>query len=147
MDIELGLREYPDDALVSCELLDAAVPEECEQDAMCTSGQGLEAACQKHQDRLTRTTRCPRMARRTSGWKLRPSEPPTAAGPHGGATSGVACAATNPMGPESRHAHAATTVIRATFLDRGFLRITISTSWSNAFSRVIRRSTEKPLSL
>jgi hypothetical protein len=34
VDIELGLHEYPEDATVSCELLDAAVPEECEQDAI-----------------------------------------------------------------------------------------------------------------
>ncbi len=34
VDIELGLHEYPEDARVSCELLDAAVPEECEQDAI-----------------------------------------------------------------------------------------------------------------
>lgn len=42
MDIELGLHEYPEDAsvsceLLSCELLDAAVPEQCEQDAISTS--------------------------------------------------------------------------------------------------------------
>ena len=37
VDIELGLHEYPEDAKVSCELLDAAVPEECEHDAMYVS--------------------------------------------------------------------------------------------------------------
>ena len=37
VDIELGLHEYPEDARVSCELLDATVPEECERDAMCVS--------------------------------------------------------------------------------------------------------------
>ncbi len=44
-------------------------------------------------------------------------------------------------------AQAATTLIRAAFRDRGFFRMTISTSWSSAVSRFIRRSTEKPASL
>ena len=42
---------------------------------------------------------------------------------------------------------AATTLIRAAFRERGFCRITISTSWSSAVNRFIRRSTEKPASL
>jgi hypothetical protein len=42
---------------------------------------------------------------------------------------------------------AATTLIRAAFRERGFRRITISTSWSSAVKRFIRRSTEKPSSL
>jgi hypothetical protein len=42
---------------------------------------------------------------------------------------------------------AATTEIRATARDRGFLRMTISTSWSSAVRNVISRSTEKPSSL
>ena len=44
-------------------------------------------------------------------------------------------------------AQAATTLMRAVFLERGFLRITISTSWSSAVSRFIRRSIENPESL
>ena len=43
--------------------------------------------------------------------------------------------------------YAATTLIRPVFRDRGFRRITISTSWSTAVSRFIKRSTEKPASL
>ena len=43
--------------------------------------------------------------------------------------------------------YAATTVIRPAFRERGFRRITISTSWSSAVKRFIRRSTEKPSSL
>jgi hypothetical protein len=42
---------------------------------------------------------------------------------------------------------AATTLIRAVFRERGFRRITISTSWSSAVNRFIKRSTEKPASL
>lgn len=42
---------------------------------------------------------------------------------------------------------AATTLIRPAFRDRGFGRITISTSWSSAVNRLISRSTEKPASL
>ena len=42
---------------------------------------------------------------------------------------------------------AATTLIRPAFRERGFRRITISTSWSSAVNRFIRRSTEKPASL
>jgi hypothetical protein len=42
---------------------------------------------------------------------------------------------------------AATTLIRAALRERGFCRITISTSWSSAVNRFIRRSTEKPTSL
>ena len=37
VDIELGLHEYPEDATVSCEILDAALPEECEHDAIYVS--------------------------------------------------------------------------------------------------------------
>ena len=44
-------------------------------------------------------------------------------------------------------AQAATTVIRPPFRERRFRRITISTSWSTAVNRFIRRSTEKPASL
>jgi hypothetical protein len=43
--------------------------------------------------------------------------------------------------------HAATTLIRPAFRERGFRRITISTSWSSAVNRFIKRSTEKPASL
>ena len=43
--------------------------------------------------------------------------------------------------------YAATTLIRPAFRERGFRRITISTSWSSAVNRFIRRSTEKPASL
>lgn len=43
--------------------------------------------------------------------------------------------------------HEATTLIRPVFRERGFRRITISTSWSSAVNRFIRRSTEKPSSL
>jgi hypothetical protein len=43
--------------------------------------------------------------------------------------------------------HAATTLIRPPFRERGLRRITISTSWSSAVSRFIKRSTEKPASL
>jgi hypothetical protein len=39
------------------------------------------------------------------------------------------------------------TEIRAAVLDRGFFRITISTSWSSAVRNVISRSTETPSSL
>jgi hypothetical protein len=52
--------------------------------------------------------------------------------------------------PASRSAHAgyaATTEIRAAVRERGFFRITISTSWSSAVRNVINRSTEKPSSL
>src|SRR5437773_9506862 len=37
---------------------------------------------------------------------------------------------------------AATTLIRPAFRERGFCRITISTSWSSAVSKFIKRSTE-----
>jgi hypothetical protein len=37
VDIELGLHNYPEDASVSCELLDAAVPAECERDTIYAS--------------------------------------------------------------------------------------------------------------
>lgn len=37
VDIELGLHEYPEDATVSCELLDAAVPEVSERDTIYAS--------------------------------------------------------------------------------------------------------------
>ena len=43
--------------------------------------------------------------------------------------------------------HAATTLMRAAARERGFLRMTISTSRSSALSSVISRSTEKPSSL
>ena len=42
---------------------------------------------------------------------------------------------------------AATTLIRPAFRERGFRRITISTSWSTAVKKFIRRSTENPASL
>jgi hypothetical protein len=44
--------------------------------------------------------------------------------------------------PSREAAHAATTLIRPAFRERGFRRITISTSWSSAVNRFIRRSTE-----
>ena len=44
-------------------------------------------------------------------------------------------------------AQAATTLIRPAFRERGFRRMTISTSWSSAVNRFISRSTEKPTSL
>ena len=37
-----------------------------------------------------------------------------------------------------------TTLIRPAFRERGFRRITISTSWSSAVNRFIKRSTENP---
>ena len=43
--------------------------------------------------------------------------------------------------------YAATTLIRPAFRERGFCRITISTSWSSAVKRFMRRSTENPASL
>jgi hypothetical protein len=43
--------------------------------------------------------------------------------------------------------YAATTLIRPALRDRGFRRITISTSRSSAVNRFISRSTEKPASL
>ena len=53
-----------------------------------------------------------------------------------------------PLYPTVRsRTHAATTLIRAAFRERGFRRITISTSWSSAVKRFIRRSTENPASL
>ena len=37
VDIELGLHNFPENATVSCELLDAAVPAVCERDTICAS--------------------------------------------------------------------------------------------------------------
>ena len=50
-------------------------------------------------------------------------------------------------GMSSPQGQAATTLILAAFRVRGFFRMMISTSWSSAVSRFIRRSTEKPASL
>ena len=49
--------------------------------------------------------------------------------------------------PDWSRPYAATTLISAALRERGFFRITISTSRSRTVSSVISRSTEKPASL